>query len=495
MTIRLSKLGQSRALEHVADLLNRLGLRERTVLLSGATYLTVATLLVYVTLPALQQRINEHFQSRAEKMIQAIDSPAAATAIGFQDLSTLQSQLDLLQALNADVDRVSIYGPVDGGYAVIATTEQGMLGTRASPEEVEPIYANKIKFTERIVDGRPVMEVLGPIHRGGNVVAVASVDMLSSRRDEWIYRVRLVAALSICIGMVSLLVLLYVYLDWTILAPVRKLVAASHQVAAGNFGARVGLRRPGPRCWELRNCVHSGCPAFGRTDLRCWLAPHTLGRGRSLTNSSDRQSVCRQCQVYQQRRGNELVQLADTFDYMALAVHRHSEALESLATTDGLTGIANHRTLHQQLQREISRARRQAGYLSVMMIDIDRFKLLNDRFGHPTGDAILRQVAATLVSQIRTTDLGARCGGDEFAVVLTDADATAAKAIGERIREAVLTQFYPGCNGEAVSVSIGISAYPADGSDEETLIACADYALYAAKRQGRNRVCVYSADS
>ena len=160
------------------------------------------------------------------------------------------------------------------------------------------------------------------------------------------------------------------------------------------------------------------------------------------------------------------------------------EQVRAMASTDGLTGIANRHTFDETLTREISRAARAGEDLSLVLMDIDHFKKLNDTYGHQTGDDVLRRVAATLKGTARIYDTPARYGGEEFAVILPRTSAEDAEMVGNRLREAI------GGSGDdpAVTVSAGVATFPLDAADGGTLVGAADEALYASKHGGRNRV-------
>jgi diguanylate cyclase (GGDEF)-like protein len=167
------------------------------------------------------------------------------------------------------------------------------------------------------------------------------------------------------------------------------------------------------------------------------------------------------------------------------------EHTKQLATTDAMTGVANHRELETYLERELQRARKAKEPLAIIMCDVDHFKQINDTVGHPAGDAVLRHLTKQiLVPAIRPKDLVARYGGDEFVLVLRGADSRAAVLVAERIRRTVANQAVL-LDGKAVSnlsLSLGIAVFPRDGDTREALVQAADQALYVAKRSGRNRV-------
>ncbi len=192
--------------------------------------------------------------------------------------------------------------------------------------------------------------------------------------------------------------------------------------------------------------------------------------------------------------GEYLVTLrdADQRKRAELALGKLNADLSALASTDALTGLPNRRQFDATLNKEWYRALRDAAPLALLMIDIDRFKPLNDRYGHPTGDAFLARVGAVILHNVRRAgDMAARYGGEEFAVVLPGTATAGALDIAELIRSAVAhadtRDLVPG--GHPLTVSIGVAAMvPLAGGGAATLVHSADAALYQAKRGGRNRV-------
>jgi diguanylate cyclase (GGDEF)-like protein len=170
------------------------------------------------------------------------------------------------------------------------------------------------------------------------------------------------------------------------------------------------------------------------------------------------------------------------------------EQAERLATTDGLTGLLNHRTFQARLDEHLARAERYGKTLSLLLCDIDHFKSVNDTYGHPAGDEVLRGVARTLGREARQTDLVARYGGEEFALVMPETDAAGALVIAERIRERVERMaFETGRGPLRVTLSLGVATFPADGAGRGAIVERADACLYQAKRAGRNRTVPASA--
>jgi diguanylate cyclase (GGDEF)-like protein len=169
------------------------------------------------------------------------------------------------------------------------------------------------------------------------------------------------------------------------------------------------------------------------------------------------------------------------------------QQIEGMARTDGLTGLLNHRTFTEKLadkHRELDRMPRP---FSILLMDIDKFKAVNDKYGHPVGDQAIKAVARVLQDTIRSTDFVARYGGEEFAVGMIETDSTGAVLIAERVRRIMeqtsVTRVF---DGELkVTLSIGVASFPEDTDTAAHLVTMADEALYHAKRSGRNRVCTH----
>jgi two-component system cell cycle response regulator len=167
--------------------------------------------------------------------------------------------------------------------------------------------------------------------------------------------------------------------------------------------------------------------------------------------------------------------------------------LEALAHTDPLTHLLNRRALTIRLVAELERVRRYNSPLTMLMIDLDHFKLVNDTFGHLVGDEVLRGIATILQRAVRSVDMVARYGGEEFVIVLPETGSEGAVAFADRIRERVEQHIFsaPHAATVEVTVSIGVSSFPAPHVESaEDLFARADAALYRAKKRGRNQVCV-----
>jgi len=168
------------------------------------------------------------------------------------------------------------------------------------------------------------------------------------------------------------------------------------------------------------------------------------------------------------------------------------EQMEHQAITDGLTGLYNRRHFYQVLEAELARVARCNAELSLIMLDIDDFKVYNDTHGHLAGDRLLENLARLLTDLTRQVDTVARYGGEEFAVILPRTVKSGALALAERIRARVESQLGPGSHGEGgITISAGVATHPLDAATAEDLVHAADTALYQAKRAGKNKVCAY----
>jgi diguanylate cyclase (GGDEF)-like protein len=162
---------------------------------------------------------------------------------------------------------------------------------------------------------------------------------------------------------------------------------------------------------------------------------------------------------------------------------------EQQALVDPLTGLANRRSLEESLHEEVSRAQRFEESVCLVLADLDRFKAINDRYGHPTGDRALRVFAQTVRDVVREVDSAGRWGGEEFALILPGTEVAGGVALAERIRMTLAAHEIRATSGELVQLtaSFGVAAFPQSG-DHSALVAAADEALYWAKRDGRDRV-------
>lgn len=167
------------------------------------------------------------------------------------------------------------------------------------------------------------------------------------------------------------------------------------------------------------------------------------------------------------------------------------EAVQTQARTDGLTGLVNHKTFYELLEKELRRCQRYGGQVSTIMIDIDNFKHINDTFGHRAGDAAIKKVTAKIMTCIRKIDIAARYGGDEFAIILPNSTIEDARTVAERIvKEVAGSPIMWEMNKIQLSVSVGVGQFDSNMTPEQ-ITHCSDKALYEAKQAGKNTFKVF----
>ncbi len=181
---------------------------------------------------------------------------------------------------------------------------------------------------------------------------------------------------------------------------------------------------------------------------------------------------------------------SQTLDAMLRAAAIRFSRAEVEAITDGLTGLYNHRCLHERLEEEPERSQRGKREVSVLFCNCDNFKTYNDANGHKAGDAALSQIARIIEANSRRTDLAARYGGEEFVLALIDTDAAGAQVVAEAIRAEV--EAVSARHGRQLTVSVGVATCPGDACARDEVLDKADWAMYAAKRSGRKRVLAFS---
>jgi diguanylate cyclase (GGDEF)-like protein len=172
------------------------------------------------------------------------------------------------------------------------------------------------------------------------------------------------------------------------------------------------------------------------------------------------------------------------------------QSTKDLAMIDGLTGIYNHRAFKERLQIEIDRSQRYGNNITLLILDLDKFKRINDTYGHLHGDYVLKKSANIIRSSVRTIDTVARYGGEEFAVILINADKKSCLNTAERIcKNMHIFLFEKDGMTERMAISIGMSEFPSDGEDVQSIISSADMAMYKAKRAGGNQAIMFEHES
>lgn len=285
----------------------------------------------------------------------------------------------------------------------------------------------------------------------------------------------------------------------------------TRQIGLTHFAVIPIINQKRTSCWQLKNCAARDCPAYGKQWVRCWLVPDTGCCDGAVLSAHEKSSLCEKCTVFtsQKTQAIEGILLVDnsltkreidekTITILSIIAHAvgvainnskvYSHALRD-AIIDDLTGLHNRKYFNERLLDEVDRARRYGGDVSLLMCDVDYFKQVNDTYGHPTGDRVLKMIGRHLHDKLRKTDIVARCGGEEFGVVLLNTGRKEAVRMAETLRSLVAESTLPGEEDIRVTISIGVSALGEDINTFEGLINASDKALYMAKSQGRNKVC------
>ncbi|HEY3332381.1 MAG TPA: diguanylate cyclase [Capsulimonadaceae bacterium] len=234
----------------------------------------------------------------------------------------------------------------------------------------------------------------------------------------------------------------------------------------------LGLQKPGGRlAWLSLNCA----PLFRADSNKPYAAVVTV------TDITQRKH-------YEQKVREQMVMLNDAHAKLEIQQAELLEAnakLRALATLDGLTGLKNHRAFQERLEAEQQRSVRYGVPLSLILLDVDKFKVFNDTYGHPAGDEVLKTVARVLQQEARVTDFVARYGGEEFAIILTNTDYPGAMVVGERFRSAIESASW---KDQIITASFGVSTLLPGVQSPADLISESDRGLYASKENGRNKV-------
>ncbi|MET0646097.1 MAG: sensor domain-containing diguanylate cyclase [Pyrinomonadaceae bacterium] len=235
---------------------------------------------------------------------------------------------------------------------------------------------------------------------------------------------------------------------------------------------------------RIKTYVHDGCSGANESDA-CPVAAvpviyHDRTMGVLMVTSDDPQRMWQE---------NEVMLLRTVADQVAVAVNhaRLFQQMQHQALTDGLTGCFNRRFFEIQLERDLHLATRMRQPVSLILLDIDHFKRVNDTHGHDAGDAALRILANALREELRGVDTAARYGGEEFAIILPQAGPEGALVVAERLRSRIERTEVPGVG--RITASLGVATFPLDASSRELLVTSADRALFLSKRTGRNKVC------
>jgi diguanylate cyclase (GGDEF)-like protein len=335
----------------------------------------------------------------------------------------LRAEVRKLLAGHPELDSVSIYRA--GGDSTLVSAGQQAGGHAEAEMALEAMSSGENASAELRDDGRHAEALVTPLQDDGRVVAALAVTYDLAEAHELLGERNQRVAVVLGILLLSFTLFTAVVLQRGIFRPLDRLRLATQAVGAGDLGTRLGWRRQ-----------------------------------------------------------DELGQLSREFDAMAVDLEENNQRLEELAHRDPLTGLANHRRFQEVLGKELGYARRDGRSLAVVILDIDHFKRINDSRGHPFGDELLFGAAASLRSAMRGIGVVARVGGDEFGLVIPDADGAQALARAEAARAAV--EAAAPMRG-SLHCSAGIACFPEDARNAGALLQLADGALSWAKDAGRGR--------
>jgi len=252
--------------------------------------------------------------------------------------------------------------------------------------------------------------------------------------------------------------------------------------AAWEEWLRLILKEDEIKCWEKKNCSKTDCPSYQNTDIRCWLVAGTMCGGKTQGEFALKYKSCTECDVYQEVVFRDPV--TETYEHVVTLVHSlrlTQDKLKTMAIRDPLTGVYNRNFFNEIIANEINRQKRYGDRFSIVIIDVDNFKQINDDYGHLLGDWILRECALVLGRSIRSSDLLVRFGGDEFLVVTLETDSGECTALTSRINEHLSCWNREHANPDyGLAVSTGCAVFE-PGKDLMEVIKEADSRMYKNK--------------
>ncbi len=399
-----------------------------------------AIVLVAIILSAEHDAIQALYEERALAMSRLVGS-VVLNGDRLEDQPHAQRDVAELVQINPGLLRVNVYTAESGQTRVWVSSTPDRVGQAGDAEDAAPLLTGQSTARETHIDGQPAIEVLAPVlNTRGQILASVGVYMSTVPREAALQALAGRVYLITGIGLIAVGITFY-YLPYRRgLKRIERITRAVRQMARGKLDTRVNEpASPGTR--------------------------------------------------------DEITILAAGFDQMASAIQELQKKTEQLATTDGLTGLYNRRYFDEALRREVQRARRLDYPLTLLFVDIDKFKDFNDRYGHVAGDAALQNVATVLRRAVREVDMVARYGGEEFTVVMPGCAYDAAERVADKLRVAVEQARFAirPVNAEkeaeaSVTVSVGAATYPDTTTSAWDLVSAADAAMYQAKQAGRNRV-------
>ena len=422
----------------------KLGFKLALVLICAMAAL--ALLATFVFSGRLTNAYQEHGESNLQSIARTWDDGFKVTSLG--NPSYVQERIARLRALNPGIHKASVswHDPVDGETRMVqdghshdpdgakrdVTTHRVQVvsgGRRAPIDESQGGY-----HEVQAADGAHYAEINVPLRRGGKVRAMLELHYDLKTLDQALASDKRTVTIAAALAALTLTLLANLLLARTLLSPIGRLRAATQRLGAGERGHRLGWKRK-----------------------------------------------------------DEIGLLAQDFDRMAEELDSAHEHLEALALKDPLTGLLNHRAFKERLEQELRRAEREQYVVSVVALDVDNFKDINDQHGHAAGDASLRELAGAFRLHLRPSDICGRIGGDEFCLAVVGSTAEETEEIVDRLRRHV-ARLKLGPAGRRITISAGIAEFPRHTLGREELMHLADGAMYWAKSAGRNRSCIFTAE-
>ncbi|MGM0576804.1 MAG: diguanylate cyclase [Myxococcota bacterium] len=450
------------------------GLRTRIALLVMAVLLAVSGAAGTVLIEMQADSAHVEMRQRAAALLETLAVPAAM-ALAVDDLEQLDGHLAQLSGSGGGDLGLRSVAMLDHEGRLIAHSGRALLGSESptdkarlqGPSAPHPGFAARAArssaplWSRYRIDGSALMlQVSMPAVSGlrwGTLVANFDLSAVQKRIESMRRGFQVVFfVVALLIGLV-----LYVGVDRLVLRPLANLGGAARAVLAGDLAARAEVTRED----EL------GAVARTFNAMASEL--------QDYTESLEHRVAERTAEV--ERKNRELEELNDE--------------LARLARTDELTGLLNRRAFRKRVDNELRRSDRTGYPVSLFLVDLDYFKRINDTWGHATGDIVLRTLADVMRRSLRATDVVARFGGEEFAVLLLDTTGHDALRVAEKLRSEIAHEPHMGVDGQAIppvtaSIGVAVAGETTHGLDE--LLHRADVALYAAKAAGRNRVVMWT---
>jgi diguanylate cyclase (GGDEF)-like protein len=407
--------------------------------------------LAFVATFVFSDRLTDAYQEHGESNLQSIartwDDGFHVTSLNEPDY--VQERIARLRALNPGIHKVSVswrdpaggetrmvqdghsHDP-DGAKRDVTTHRVEVVSGRRNRAPIEEGVTGYREVSA--ADGAHYAEMNVPLRRGGKVRAMLELHYDLKTLDQALAQDKRTVTVAAALAALTLALLANVLLARTLLSPLARLRAATQRLGAGERGHRLGWKRQ-----------------------------------------------------------DEIGLLAQDFDRMAEELDNAHEHLEALALKDPLTGLLNHRAFKERLEQELRRAERERYVVSVVALDVDNFKDINDQHGHAAGDASLRELAGAFRLHLRPSDICGRIGGDEFCLAVVRSTAEETEEIVDRLRRHV-ARLKLGPGGQRITISAGIAEFPRHTLGREELMHLADGAMYWAKSAGRNRSCIFTAE-